>query len=385
MSTKQQKFTALVEKRAQQTERIYEDFKENAKKKKASITASASGAKKSAKNIATVESKTQKALARIQNDATTKVQNAASEAIGKASAAKSSIETALKEVEATRKKAKSEYSLFGTTYRAAMNGTKGITARMNDAASKHSKILDLHKKIVTLQTESSQNTEKIAASQKAVENNEGEIEKIKKRAEVVKTEIENTYAITLDTALAGSIANRKKDLEGIVNFWSWALVVSFLVLVCVIVTLVIFFPVNTLTELLQERLAYITPVVAVIIIAYRQYVNERRLMEEYAFKAAHAQALRGYTVLLSEQNYDDDVSKSKILEFLLESMGDIFDRSSLDHRRGLLYELTVGGRIASIQAKLSDQNQQHYKLTETPNKKVYEETTSSPLSTPTTK
>lgn len=377
MSTKQQKYTSLVEKKTVQTERIFGDFKDNVKKKKTAITASANGANRSLKTIKSTESKVQKALENIQAEASERIKIATTDVETKSSSAKTSMSTALREVDETRKQTKKEYGLFSTTYRAAMNGTKGIAARMNDAANKHSKVIDLHKKVIDLQGESSSNASKVAASQVSASENEEIIKKIKDRAEVVKTEIENTYAITLDTALAGSIANRKKELESIVRFWSIALGISFITLVTVIVVLVIFFPVNSLTALLQERLAYITPIVAVIVIAYRQYVNERRLMEEYAFKAAHAQALRGYTVLLSEQNYVDDVSKSKILEFLLESMGNIFDRSSLDHKRGLLYELTVGGRLASIQAKLSDQAQQHYKLTETPHKKVYEETTTS--------
>jgi hypothetical protein len=127
------------------------------------------------------------------------------------------------------------------------------------------------------------------------------------------------------------------------------------------------------TQVLTERLGFVTPLVLVAFIAFRQFSQERKLLEEYAFKAATAQALRGYTVLLTEQFKDMPEAKTKILKFAIEAMTAIYDRNPLDQKLAN-YHFIFGSKVARLEAKIDQKFEQIEKKIEEATSEEAEET-----------
>ena len=114
---------------------------------------------------------------------------------------------------------------------------------------------------------------------------------------------------------------------------------------------------TTLVEVLTERLVFITPLVVVAFVASRQFAHERKLLEEYAFKAATAQSLKGYTLLLNEQFKDLPDSRKEILAFTIGAMKNIYERQPLDGKNGR-YHFIAGNKLARIEAKIEEIQQE---------------------------
>lgn len=335
--------------------RIYNKFVSYAQDKKKAIGAVSGGSTRSFRHITAIEKRSETELKKIQAGAKLQIQKTKEGFEATAASARDDIKKSKDEVDRLKKDSKKAYNSFNTTYRAAMNGRSGIAVRQADIASRHDKIQQTHELINKLdKTVHTQASEINEAHKKSLQNNK-EIADTRDRAQEVREEIENTYGITVDTTLAGSIIGRKRELEGLMGFWRKLMLAAFLAIVVIASILAFRNPAHSFLDLVQQKIAYLTPLAAVIIIAYREYKNERRYLEEYSFKATSAQILRGYTVLLGGDQYSDPGSKTKILKFLLDSMKGIFDRSSLDTKHTGSYHFAFGSKLARIEAKIKQE------------------------------
>ena len=327
----------------------------------ASIKASkneSSALKASVKRIHSTAEKYSKRIAKIFDDSKKKIdaelasiKTAHNKELG---ATKSQAKTDRDEVGAIRKQAKSEYNRFATTYRAATNKRDGVQAKYDKIVKLHSESQTLHGNISKNNTSAKKLAEKIGELHSSSKKNEKSISTIHERAEVVRQQIEETYGITIDTMLSGTLKNRKDELLPRVRTWEWVYIGS---LIMISVAIVLALTVNRppgFMEVLTERFVFLTPLLLIVFVASRQFAHERRLLEEYAFKAAAAQALKGYTILLAEQFKDSPNAEAQIIEFTVGAMKNIYDRAPLEQKSGLLYQLSFGNSLGKIEAKIQE-------------------------------
>jgi hypothetical protein len=255
-------------------------------------------------------------------------------------------------IESIRKEAKSHYNRFSKTYNAATNKRTGVEA-------KHQRILKLADEASVNANEISKNATKATNTADKItdlltnsRSKDREITRIHEQAEVVNQEIQNTYAITLDTTMAGTFKERRDDLKKRTVFWEWAYLGSIAsIAITILIILMVGKPAN-FSSVLTDRLVFITPLLLVSFVFSRQFSHERKLYEEYAFKTAAAQSLRGYTVLLNEQ-YTDERAKRKILDFTIAAMSDIFDREPLIPNLNN-FHFSFGNHLGKVEAKLEE-------------------------------
>lgn len=255
-------------------------------------------------------------------------------------------------IEAIRKDAKSQYNRFSKTYNAATNKRSGVEA-------KHQRILKLADEATTNANEISKNSTKAANTTGKITDlltsargKDREITRIHNQAEAVNQEIQNTYAITLDTTMAGTFKERRDSLKKRTVFWEWAYLISIACIATAIILVLLIGKPTTFSSVLSDRLVFITPLVLISFVFARQFNHERKLYEEYAFKTAAAQSLRGYTVLLNEQ-FTDERAKRKILDFTIAAMSNIFDREPLiPHLNN--FHFSFGSRWAKAEAKIEE-------------------------------
>lgn len=260
-------------------------------------------------------------------------------------------------IEQIRKDTKKEYNRFKRTYIAATNSKEGVAARHTKITELHNGAKQLHNEISKNATNARNTDAQIQELHKSAKKNEGEIGTVNDRAKTLGQEIEDTYSIVVDTTLAGTLVKRRDDLKPTVRLWQGIYIGSlFVISLAIILALTVSRP-ATLTEVMTERLVFITPLVVVAFVASRQFSHERKLLEEYAFKAATAQSLKGYTLLLNEQFKDMPDSRKEILAFTIGAMKNIYDRQPLEGKTGK-YHFFAGSRLARIEAKVEEIQQE---------------------------
>lgn len=268
---------------------------------------------------------------------------------------KSDLNHAFKEVDKIRNETRDSYNRFKRTYEAALNNqSTGINARKEDISARYEKIKITQTNINDLAKKSQDRAADIKTAHSKAVSDQDKIAAVQSRADEIKTEIEKTFHLTTDTAMKGALAERRDEIQKAMKFWRWTLLGSVSLLALSIGWLLIHPPIGGFVDALTNRLIYITPLLLVIALAYRQYIHERRVLEEYAFKAVMAQSLRNYAVLLSDNYKDADDAQNKILNFLLTSMGNIYDRSVLDKDAGFFYQLVVGNKNVGAQATIQE-------------------------------
>ena len=252
-----------------------------------------------------------------------------------------------------RKDAKSQYNRFSTTYTAAMNKRNGVEA-------KHTKLLKLATEATTnaneiskLHTKASNEKASISSFLQVSRKDNKEISSIHTEAEKIKQEIENTYGITLDTTMAGTLVERRDTLKKRTGTWEKLYLGSIGLIGLAIFVILLSRGELTFIDVVTERLVFITPLVVIAFVLNRQYTHERKLYEEYAFKAAAAQSLRGYTLLLNSEFKDMPEARMDILQFVIRAMNGIYDREPLTPSPSNFY-LMFGNRAARFEARLEE-------------------------------
>jgi hypothetical protein len=323
--------------------------------KKIIVQDAAKEAKVSLSSIRNSERQSAKELKKMEKDADVKLKALQKNVKGFADRTRTNITASFDEVDKIRDETRSSYNRFKRTYDAALNSEKtGIVARRNDIADRHEKIKDSLTSVTDLSKKAQERSVEIKKAHYDSTTSRDKIMAVKNRADEIKTEIERTFHLTSDTTMRGALTERKDEIQKAMVFWRSVLITSAVVLVGAIGYLLLHSPSGGFMDTLANRLVYVTPLFLLIALAYRQYNHERRVLEEYAFKAVMAQTLRNYAVLLSENYPDAEKSQDKILDFLLASMSNIYDRSVLDNNSGFFYQLIVGNKNLGAQATLQE-------------------------------
>lgn len=323
--------------------------------RKTAVQEIAKAARSSLLSIKNSEKQSTKELQKIEKSADLTYKSFHKEVKDLADKTKGDITSAFIEVDTVRGDAKTSYNRFKRTYHAALNSDKtGIIARRNDIADRHDKIKLLHAGMQGLNKDALAYTGDIKKASENAASDSQQINAVKDRAEEIKTEIEKTFHLTTDNTMRGALTERKDEINDAMKFWRWVLILSAIALVGAIAYLLFHQPEGSFMDNLASRLIYVTPLLLLIALAYRQYNHERRILEEYAFKAVMAQTLRNYAVLLSDNYRDAEKAQDKILNFLLVSMGNIYDRSVLDNQSGFFYQFIVGNKKLGAQATLQE-------------------------------
>lgn len=256
-------------------------------------------------------------------------------------------------VTSIRKDAKNQYNRFSKTYTAAMNKRNGIEARHSKVSRLADEVGTNANNISKLHTKANKEKSDISSYLQSSRKDSTEINSIHTEAEKVKQEIENTYAITLDTTMAGTLVERRDTLKNRTSTWEKLYLGGVGLIGLAIIIILITRGNLTFIDVVTERLVFITPLVIIAFVVNRQFVHERKLYEEYAFKAAAAQSLRGYTLLLNSEFKDMPEARIDILQFVIKAMNGIYDREPLTQNPSNFY-LMFGNRAARFEARLEE-------------------------------
>lgn len=157
--------------------------------------------------------------------------------------------------------------------------------------------------------------------EKNVEDYTDKTNKIISKNELQTKEIDNQLGKAVGISLFKSFQSRRRALNSGLNKWLIALAVSTALFVAVSVW--IFYDVShiSLNPLwFAMKLAISIPLLFVIGFVSSRYTKERRLIEEYAFKASVALALKPYADLIENDHSDD-----KYRDFLIKTVESIFE------------------------------------------------------------
>lgn len=268
--------------------------------------------------------------------------------------------TELTSVESIRKEAKKNADRFDRTYRAATNKTNGVEAKHTKITTLTNDAADKFKEITRHEIRTVKASERVAELLASSKNKSKVISDVHDEALEVSEEIKNTYGITLDTTMAGTFIERRDALKIRTQNWERAYLVSIAAIVLTILIALTWNPPENFIEAITERLVFVTPLIVVAFVIARQFGHERKLYEEYAFKAAAALSLRGYTVLLNQQFKDMESAREHILDFTISAMKNIYDREPLVPTPTITH-LIFGNDLARFEAKIEDKVQEAVK------------------------
>ena len=269
---------------------------------------------------------------------------------------KSSAKEKLSEVELLRSSTKRDHNIFIRAFTAAMNKKNGIEPKYDKVLKLTDEVTNNALLVSKSETKTRNAAEQVSSILTSAKKNEKDISVIHEGAVIINQAIQDTYSLTLDTTMSGSLIERRDALKSRTDTWQkWYLVSVGAIVVAIIAALVSLLMNSTtnLAQLIGERLTFITPLVIISFVLARQFGHERKLYEEYAFKAAAAQTLRGYTILLNDQFKDMPDARKEILDFTIRAMDEIYDRKPLAQTPTFIH-LVFGNRLAKFEAILDD-------------------------------
>lgn len=244
------------------------------------------------------------------------------------------------------------YAKFNTIMTDALNPKTGAKTLVAAVADAHEEAQGLKTEISDFRDESLKMQSDIEKSRNESQEMQGTLITVLTDSQTIREKIEKTYKIATDAGLAGSLSQRKGEIGKQMKFWAGVSLAAFIATIIIIAILI-----PNLTKQSQEaaiivgKLFYVSPTAFFTLFAITQYRNERRLIEEYAFKAAMANSLESYTELLGREfpKY-----KKEVLEFVLPVMTDIYDREPLVSPK-LTFSWSLGSKIAKLDATIKEE------------------------------
>lgn len=288
---------------------------------------------------------------------TTTAEGASGDAQAHAKAAKEQLEAAQNSnnaIEKIKTEANTTYSNFTEIMDEALAEETGAKAKLVDIEDAHTKSGKLKDEISGYRDESMSMKKDVSDSKEASGKMQGELKTLLSESNDIRGKIEKTYKLATDAGLAGALAKRKTELNTQVYVWLAISVAAMAVTVIIILSL---FKEIAKTDqeatIILSKLFFVSPTAVFTLFAISQYRNERRLLEEYAFKAAMANSLESYTELLGREFAGTDY-KQQILDFVLPVMGNIYDRSALIAPK-LTFNWSIGSKIAKLEATVKEE------------------------------
>jgi hypothetical protein len=131
-----------------------------------------------------------------------------------------------------------------------------------------------------------------------------------------KEDIVRLTGMAADGSLGSKFDERQNKLNKGIRFWRWAVPVITLLAIIYIFIIFYFFKPNpeiSIWVLLSISLLKTTPALFVLFWVFRQYVKERNIQEEYAFKSAVAMTITAYSDLLDNRDSTTNTSRQQMI------------------------------------------------------------------------
>lgn len=163
----------------------------------------------------------------------------------------------------------------------------------------------------------------IRGQQNAIDNLEEELETKTKKIEDLQQTAEGLLERTTSGALGEQFDDRKKELEKTLQYWKAASVASILALLLAAGVLYADIRTGGSDALLSiSKLALILPISVAVWFTVSNYSRQKKLMEEYEFKARMALSLNGFREVLREEVGEEN--QEEVAQFVTATMEKIY-------------------------------------------------------------
>lgn len=278
----------------------------------------------------------------------------------------SDVEVAFTKIQGYISKMDVAYTDFVASKAKIDDPTTGLDAILDTSQALHDDISALSKTSQTLYTEIGKYKEEaarnIASIQTIKDDSDIALENIKQHeidSEATKTRIADIYELVSQTGHANRFDTRAKKLRN--SSWIWF---TFGVIAIVSVVLIALFWIAPLLHtddntdiqmrviaLLILRTLIVTPIIAFTIFTFSQFGKDRRLSEQYAFKAVSAATLEGSIslILRSLKNIPDE----KMAEFAINTASNLHTEPTELHSKSK-FSLRANSKLVDVVAEVGD-------------------------------
>ena len=182
-----------------------------------------------------------------------------------------------------------------------------------------STIKDLEETVNNIKNKNSKIDEKL----NKIEDKREELEKREENIEQLEDSAEGLLERTTSSALGEQFADRKSELEESLKYWKYGSVLSILALIAV--SGGIYYDISTSQASFNMNLSKIVLVIPISVAVWftvSNYRRQKRLAEEYEFKARMALSLSGFRQVLKEDEVNED--SEVVANFVKETMEKIY-------------------------------------------------------------
>ncbi|HPH47491.1 MAG TPA: hypothetical protein PKU83_10800, partial [Chryseolinea sp.] len=131
-----------------------------------------------------------------------------------------------------------------------------------------------------------------------------------------RDDIVRLTGMAADGSLGSKFDERQNKLNKSIKFWRWAVpIITILAIIYIFIIFKFFKPTQDINVwiLLGISIIKTTPALFVLFWVFRQYVKERNIQEEYAFKSAVAMTITAYSDLLDGKDSGTNSSRQKMI------------------------------------------------------------------------
>lgn len=213
------------------------------------------------------------------------------------------------------------YEKFVAVHAQIIDENSGLQAVLNQSTELQKKSAEVFSEIKTYSEESKKLVDQIQENKNVSDTLKKQIEDNLANTEENKSRIKEVTDLITDTGFANAFQNREKILRTASNWW---LVVFGGSLVLLAIMLYLLFkgdPTVPEINIIIYRLTLTSPLLFLIGFAVKQYGEERKLTERYAFKATIAAVMRNHADFLVEVHDKAGIENST---FLRETLKDIY-------------------------------------------------------------
>ena len=159
-----------------------------------------------------------------------------------------------------------------------------------------------------------------------INKNEAELERLTKHLTELEDIIREKIELATNYQLFHSFQTRQYAIEKSKNFWAWALAGCVALSVIVSSIFIWYLPyVKVYNAAFYMKLSISLPIIYAITFCSLQFSRERRLEEEYAFKANISISLDPYRKLVADLvDEDNPAAKAKYADFVIEAINKVF-------------------------------------------------------------
>lgn len=167
----------------------------------------------------------------------------------------------------------------------------------------------------------------VLEKQENFNNSENQLKSLEENNLKLKADLESMLWIAIDKSLSASFDHRYEQLNWEKWFWKWLSIIWFWFFSIFTWYTLITFEWD-LTKFLIEKIWILIPIALISYIFYYEYKRIDKKAENYAFKRTIASTLNSYVEILESKIINDETNssfKTKILDFMLSSMKDIYN------------------------------------------------------------